>query len=82
MNDGDAVDGILPVDYPTYFYLWYQDVGDIRPRRDNPTQGKFYIVKKSAYSIEETTDDNVEKLFERDDAAIYKSISEEAGKTP
>jgi hypothetical protein len=82
MNDGDAVDGIVPVDYPTYFYLWYQDVGDIRPRRDNPTQGKFYIVKKSAYSIEETTEDNVEKLFEIDDAAIYKSIPEEAGKTP
>jgi uncharacterized membrane protein len=76
MNDGDAVDGIVPVDYPTYFYLWYQDVGDIRPRRDNPTLDKFYVVKKSAYSIEETTQENVEKLFEIDDAAIYKSLPE------
>jgi hypothetical protein len=76
MNDGDAVDGIVPVDYPTYFYLWYQDVGDIRPRRDNPTLDKFYVVKKSTYSIEETTQENVEKLFEIDDAAIYKSLPE------
>jgi hypothetical protein len=82
MNDGDAVDGIVPVDYPTFFYLWYQDMGDIRPRRDRPTQDKFYIVKKSTYSIEETTEDRVVKLFEMDDAAIYKSIPEESGKKP
>jgi hypothetical protein len=81
MNDRDAVDGIAPVDYPTYFYLWYQDMGDIRPRRDNPTQGKFYVVKKSTHSIEETTQENVEKLFEIDDAAIYKSLPEKAAKT-
>ncbi len=82
MNHGDAVDGIVPVDYPTYFYLWYQNMGDIRPRRDNPTQGKFYIVKKSAYSIEETTEDRVVKVFEMDDAAIYKSLPEEAAENP
>ena len=82
MNDGDAVDGIVPVDYPTYFYLWYQDMGDIRPRRNNPTQDKFYVVKKSSYTIEETTDESVEKLFEIDDAAIYKSLPEKAAEAP
>lgn len=74
MNDGDAVDGIVPVDYPTYFYLWYRNMGDIRPRRDHPAPGKFYVVKKSNYSIEETTGDSVVKLLEMDDAAVYKSL--------
>lgn len=76
MNADDAVDGIVPVDYPTYFYLWYRNMGDIRPRRDHPTRGKFYIVKKSNYSIEETTGDSVVKLLEMDDAAVYKSLPE------
>lgn len=74
MDEDDAVDGIVPVDYPTYFYLWSDNMGDIRPRRDHDWRDKFYVVKKSSYSIEETTEDKVVKLFEIDDAAVYKSL--------
>jgi hypothetical protein len=74
MDEDDAVDGIVPVDYPTYFYLWSNHMGDIRPRRDHDWRDKFYVVKKSNYSIEETTQDEVVKLFEIDDAAIYRSL--------
>jgi hypothetical protein len=76
ITKNDAVDGIVPVDYPTYFYLWYEDMGDIRPRRERPELDRFYVVKKSDYSIEETTRDKVVKVFEMDNAAIYKSLPE------
>lgn len=72
MKENDAVDGIAPVDYPTYFYLWYHNMGDIRPRRDHPSPQMFYIVKKSSSSIEDTTGEDAVKIFEMDDAAVYK----------
>jgi hypothetical protein len=76
MTEDDAVDGIVPADYPTYFYLWYDQMGDIRPRRNHDWRDKFYVVKKSRYSIEEMTKDKVVKLFEIEDAAVYKSLKE------
>ena len=72
IEENDAVDGIAPVDYPTYFYLWYNQMGDIRPRRDHPSPQMFYIVKKSSSSIEDTTREDAVKIFEMDDAAVYK----------
>jgi hypothetical protein len=77
MEENDAVDGIVPVDYTTYFYLWYRNKGDIRPRRDHPSPNKFYVVKKSNYAIEDTTEDDVVKVFEMGDVEVYKSIAQE-----
>lgn len=79
MGEHDAVDGIVPVDYTTYFYLWYRhNMGDIRPRRDHPTPQRFYIVQKSNYPVEETTRDEVVKVFELGNAAVYKSAARDA----
>jgi len=75
MDDYDSVDGVVPVDYTTFFYLWYNRMGDVRPRRDHPAEYRFYIVKKGSYSIEETTNEPVVKLFEIDDAIIYRSLT-------
>ncbi|MGH7927396.1 MAG: hypothetical protein ACREQV_06350, partial [Candidatus Binatia bacterium] len=76
IDHNDGVDGVAPADYTTYFYLWYHNVGDIRPRRDGDSQGKFFVVQKSGDSIEEITEDSVVKVFEVDDAAIYKSLTQ------
>jgi hypothetical protein len=82
MNKGDAVDGLAPVDYPTYFYFWYHYTNDIRPRRDDPLRRKFFIVKKSDSSIEATTRHKVAKVVEFDDAVNYESLIGEATETP
>jgi hypothetical protein len=74
MEHDDAVDGVAPADYTTYFYLWYHKIGDVRPRRDRHSGGKFFVVQKSGQAIEEITADSVVKIFEVDDAAIYKSV--------
>jgi hypothetical protein len=76
IDHDDGVDGWAPADYPTYFYLWYYKMGDIRSRRDDDSQGKFFVVQKSGRSIEEITKDDVVKLFEVDDAVIYKSLTQ------
>jgi hypothetical protein len=77
IDHNDGVDGWAPADYTTYFYLWYQNMGDIRSRRDGDSQGKFFVVQKSGRPIEEITKDEVVKVFEVTDAAVYKSLAQE-----
>jgi len=70
MRQGDIVHVQLPVDWPTYYYMWYYHVPD--QVTASTTHNEFFVVEKRSYSIANLTHEPVVLVAESGDAALYR----------
>jgi len=71
MKKGDVVHVKLPIDWSTYFYIWYYDVPDKERTADQPPS-EFFVVEKRSYSITDLTAAPVVLIAEYGDGALYR----------
>jgi len=63
MHCGDEVAVKCPADAPVRFYMWYDNVPNVKPRSEDSFAGqRFFVVKKSRYSIDDITKDDARML--------------------
>jgi hypothetical protein len=70
MSRGDTVHVKLPVDWPTYYYMWYYHVPD--KVTVTAHRSEFFVVEKRSYSIADLTHEPVVLIAESGDAALYR----------
>ena len=77
MHNGDKVRAAIPVNYPLYFYLWYNGERDFHgePSADKK---EFVIVQRDSYAFDLTPDEPVVKLAQIGDATVYQTVPDEA----
>jgi hypothetical protein len=75
-KEGDSIHVTNTANVPIEYYLWYYGM----PERDFSTMletgTRFYVVKKSHYSIEDMTDKPVRLLLDFENMALYERIKE------
>ena len=74
LNKNDKIHVKSPADWPTYFYLWYFRIPGDEKATDHETKTEYYIIKKNSHTITEMTAKPAVKLFEIDNAAIYRVV--------
>jgi hypothetical protein len=74
MTTNDTIGVRVPADWPTYFYLWYYGVPELKAERNPETQKVFLVVKKSSYSIMDMTDKPFVNLLILGDMALYQVV--------
>lgn len=63
----------VPADGPVYYYMIHYAVPRKGQTATPAVAAEYFIVQKSAYTVEQMTSKAVEKLFEFGDAAVYRS---------
>ena len=76
MQEGDKVNAAIPVNYPLYFYLWYNGERDFRGEAA-PGKKEFVVVQRDSWLFEPTHDEPVVKLTEVDDATVYQAVPDQ-----
>ena len=74
MTTNDTIDVRLPADWPTYFYLWYYGVPELKAKTNLESGKKFLVVQKSRYSLMDMTDKPVINLLNFGDMALYQIV--------
>jgi hypothetical protein len=73
-NKDDKIHVKSPADWPLYFYLWYFGIPGNEKATDHDTRTEFYIINQNRHTITEMTAKPVVKLFDIDNAAIYRVL--------
>jgi len=71
MRPGDLVHVALPIDWSTYFYMWYYGLPAPFGSGD-PPHDEFFIVEKRSYAIGALTDRPVTVIAERGGGLLYR----------
>jgi hypothetical protein len=71
MHEGDAVNVMLPIDWPTYYYLWYYRVPSL-PTETRGSPSEFFIVDKHSYSLKDMTRQSATLVADYQYAALYE----------
>lgn len=74
LDANDRIHVKPPADWPVYFYLWYLKIPKVGKAADHGLKTEFYIIKKDSHTISEMTTEAVVKIFDADNAAIYRRI--------
>ena len=74
LNKDDKIHVKSPADWPTYFYLWYFGIPGDDKSTDHHSKNEFYIVSKTNQTIIEMTAKPVVKLFDIDNAVVYRVL--------
>ena len=74
MTTNDTIGVRLPADWPTYFYLWYYGVPELKAKTNLESRKKFLVVQKSRYSLMDMTDKPVINLLNFGDMALYQIV--------
>jgi hypothetical protein len=69
MSHGDEVVIKTPADAPLRFYMWYKGL----PWNESPLASgkKFFVVKKSRYTLRDLTEHNARRILAIGDAEVY-----------
>ena len=79
-HPGDQLAVKCPADAPVQFYLWRQSIlHPKKPREDADRPKKFFIVKKSSYSLKDLAAKDARKLLEIGDAELFESDLKQGG---
>jgi hypothetical protein len=73
MHIGDEIKVQCPLDFPTYFYMWYYGIPSKLKAVDPKQKQIFYIVEKNK-SIVKTADYPVIPVFSLNDIHVYKYV--------
>lgn len=74
LKTNDKVKVYLPADMPVYYYMRRHGVPNHFQSNKRISAAKdYFIVKKSQYSIEDMTPKKVTRLFDFEDAAVFRS---------
>jgi hypothetical protein len=71
LTPNDSVIGQCPADETMSFYLWYYGVPSPGQAPDTSRARRFYVVKKTQYSIEDLTRNRTSRWIEYNNAAVY-----------
>jgi hypothetical protein len=76
LQEGDYVHVTNTANVPLEFYFWYYGLPERDFTKRSETGRRFYVVKKSHYSIEDMTDKPVILHLDIDNMALYERIKE------
>ena len=77
LEKNDKVRVHLPADMPVYYYMRrYGIPNSIHSGKRVSTASEYFIVKKSQYSVQDMTTKKVTRVYDFEDAAVFKSIGE------
>jgi len=71
MRPGDVVHVKIPIDWSTYFYMWYFSLPHVIGMDAQP-RNEFFIVEKRSYSITDLTHRPVTLVAERGGGLLYR----------
>jgi 4-amino-4-deoxy-L-arabinose transferase-like glycosyltransferase len=73
LSKNDKINVLPPADWPIYFYIWYFRVYEDKNKIGSEMPKEFFIIKKNIDKIEDFTNKAVIKLFDFDNAVVYKA---------
>jgi uncharacterized membrane protein len=73
MNQGDVVHVNMPIDWQTYFYMWYYGVPD-RAKPEAIPSTEYFIVDRRSYAVTDLTHGPVAVVAQYGDTTLYRSL--------
>jgi hypothetical protein len=78
ISTNDVLHVRTPADWPTYFYLRYHNVPQIREDENPELRREYFVVQKGQYSIGEMTNKQYITLFSIGDLTLYQAVGEDS----